>query len=155
GGNAGAFGEHGMVGDHSTLAIDPSQSPDPDGSLLPVATSGQWLVNSDGQVVILHGLNEVYKIAPGEPSASGFSDDDAAFLAQNGFNAVRVGVIWSYLEPEPGIFDTAYLNSIENTVQTLGNHGIYSIIDFHQDAYSTAFGGEGAPDWAVQTDGAA
>ena len=97
----------------------------------------------------------MYKIAPGDPLASGFSDDDAAFLAENGFNAVRVGVIWSDLEPEPGVFDTSYLNSIESTVQTLGNHGIYSIIDFHQDAYSTAFGGEGAPDWAVQTDGVA
>jgi endoglycosylceramidase len=155
GGNAGVFGEHGAVGDFGTLPGGLNQTADVDSSLLPLGTSGHWLINSDGQVVLLHGLNEVYKVAPGEPSASGFSDDDAAFLAQNGFNAVRVGVIWSDLEPEPGIFDTAYLNSIEQTVQTLGNHGIYSIIDFHQDAYSTAFGGEGAPDWAVQTDGAA
>jgi hypothetical protein len=29
------------------------------------------------------------------------------------------------------------------------------LCDFHQDAYSTEFGGEGAPDWAVQTDEAA
>ena len=85
--------------------------------------------------------------------ADGFDNDDAAFLAENGFNAVRVGIIWSDLEPEPGVFDASYLNSIEQTVQTLGNHGIYSIIDFHQDAYSTAFGGEGAPDWATQPTG--
>lgn len=155
GGNAGVFGEHGAVGDYGTLPAGLTQTADPDGSLLSLGTSGSFLTNSDGQVVILHGLNEVYKIAPGDPLASGFNDDDAAFLAENGFNAVRVGVIWSYLEPEPGVFDTSYLNSIEQTVQTLGNHGIYSIIDFHQDAYSTAFGGEGAPDWAVQTDGAA
>ncbi len=147
GGNAGAFGEHGMVGDFGAVPTIPTE-----GGL---TTSGDWLTNSDGQVVLLHGLNEVYKVAPGEPSANGFSNDDAAFLAQNGFNAVRVGVIWSYLEPEPGVFDTAYLNSIEQTVQTLGNHGIYSIIDFHQDAYSSAFGGEGAPDWATITEGAA
>jgi len=155
GGNAGAFGEHGAVGDYGTLPAGSVDASDADGSLLSVGTTGDWLTNSDGQVVILHGLNEVYKVAPGEPSADGFSDDDAAFLAENGFNAVRVGVIWSDLEPEPGVFNTAYLNSIEQTVQTLGDHGIYSIIDFHQDAYSTAFGGEGAPDWAVQTDGAA
>ena len=155
GGNAGVFGEHGAVGDFGTLPAGLNQTADTDSSLLSLGTSGAWLTNSDGQAVLLHGLNEVYKVAPGEPSASGFSDDDAAFLAQNGFNAVRVGVIWSDLEPQPGIFDPAYLNSIEQTVQTLGNHGIYSIIDFHQDAYSTAFGGEGAPDWAVHTDGAA
>jgi endoglycosylceramidase len=155
GGNAGVFGEHGAVGDYGVLPAGPTQNVDPDGSLLSLGTSGSFLTNSDGQVVTLHGLNEVYKIAPGDPLASGFDNDDAAFLAENGFNAVRVGVIWSDLEPEPGVFSTTYLNEIEQTVQTLGSHGIYSIIDFHQDAYSTAFGGEGAPDWAVQTDGVA
>jgi endoglycosylceramidase len=144
GGNAGVFGIHGAVGDYGTGATSGSDS---------IETTGSWLTDSDGQVVILHGLNEVYKIAPGEPSASGFNDDDAAFLAANGFNAVRLGVIWSYLEPEPGVFDTAYLQSIEQTVQTLGNHGIHSILDFHQDAYATEFGGEGAPSWAVQDGG--
>jgi endoglycosylceramidase len=154
GGNSGVFGEHGMVGDFGSLTGDQSQTADADGSLLPLGTTGDWLTNSDGQVVILHGVNEVYKVAPGEPSADGFSNDDAAFLAANGFNAVRVGVIWSDLEPEPGVFNTAYLDSIEQTVQTLGNNGIYSILDFHQDAYSSAFGGEGAPAWATETNGA-
>jgi endoglycosylceramidase len=148
GGDSSVLGIHGMVGDFGAATGDPSGADS-------LGTTGSWLTNSDGQVVLLHGLNEVYKVAPGEPSAQGFSDDDAAFLAANGFNAVRVGVIWSDLEPEPGVFNSAYLSSIEQTVQTLGNHGIYSIIDFHQDAYSTEFGGEGAPDWAVQTDGAA
>jgi endoglycosylceramidase len=154
GGNAGTFGEHGMVGDYGTLPAGPTQNADPNGALLSVGTNGDWLTNSDGQVVILHGLNDVYKVDSGEPSADGFGKDDAAFLAANGFNAVRVGIIWSDLEPEPGVFDASYLNSVEQTVQTLGNHGIYSIIDFHQDAYSSAFGGEGAPAWATETNGA-
>jgi endoglycosylceramidase len=147
GGDSSVLGIHGMVGDFGTGSGDLSGADS-------LGTTGSFLTNSDGQVVLLHGLNEVYKIAPGEPSASGFSDDDAAFLAANGFNAVRVGVIWSDLEPEPGVFNSAYLASIESTVQTLGNHGIYSIIDFHQDAYSTEFGGEGAPAWATETNGA-
>jgi endoglycosylceramidase len=155
GGTAGTFGEHGMVGDYGTLSAGTTQNVDSVGPLLSVGTNGDWLTNSDGQVVILHGLNDVYKVGSGEPSADGFSDDDAAFLAANGFNAVRVGIIWSDLEPEPGVFDAAYLNSVEQTVQTLGSHGIYSIIDFHQDAYSSAFGGEGAPAWATETNGAA
>jgi endoglycosylceramidase len=146
GGDSSQLGLHGMVGDFGTMTGDPSGGDS-------LGTTGSFLTNSDGQVVLLHGLNEVYKVAPGEPSASGFSDDDAAFLAANGFNAVRVGVIWSDLEPEPGQFNAAYLASIEQTVQTLGNHGIYSIIDFHQDGYSTEFGGEGAPAWAVQDGG--
>jgi endoglycosylceramidase len=145
GGDAGSLGIHGAVGDYGTGVTSGSDA---------VGTTGSWLTNSAGQVLILHGLNEVYKVAPGEPSADGFSDDDAAFLAANGFNAVRVGIIWSDLEPEPGVFNTAYLDSIEQTVQTLGNHGIYSILDFHQDVYSSEFGGEGAPAWATETNGA-
>ena len=155
GGNAGEFGEHGAVGDYGTLPGGSAPISAADGSLLPVSTTGDWLTNSDGQVVLLHGLNEVYKEAPYEPASDGFSDDDAAFLAANGFNVVRVGIDWAELEPAPGVFDSSYLDSIESTVNTLGNNGIYSILDFHQDAFSTAFGGEGAPDWAVQTDGAA
>ncbi len=121
--------------------------------LLPISTTGSWLTNSDGQVVIPHGLNEVYKVAPYEPAADGFSNNDAAFLAANGFDVVRLGVIWSAVEPQPGVYDTAYLDSIQQTVQTLANHGIYTILDFHQDAYSSTFGGEGAPAWAVETGG--
>ncbi len=147
GGDSSVLGIHGMVGDFGTTTGDPSGAD-------PLGTTASWLTNSDGQVVILHGLNEVYKVDSGEPSADGFSDDDAAFLAANGFNVVRVGVIWSDLEPEPGVFNAAYLASIEETVQTLGNHGIYSILDFHQDAYSSEFGGEGAPAWATETNGA-
>ncbi len=140
GGNAGALGIHGAVGDFGTGVTSGSDS---------IGTTGSWLTNNDGQVVMLHGLNEVYKVDPGEPRAGGFSDDDAAFLAANGFNAVRVGIIWSDLEPGPGVFNTAYLASIEQTVQTLANHGIHSILERHQDAYSSDFGGEGAPAWAV------
>ncbi len=155
GGNAGLLGSHGTVGHFGTVVSSgaASQTADPAGSLSPLSTTGIWLTNSDGQVVILHGTNEVYKVAPYEPSAAGFSDDDAAFLAANGFNVVRLGVIWAAVEPAPGVYDTAYIDSIEQTVQTLNNHGIYVILDFHQDAYSSVFGGEGAPAWAVQTGG--
>ena len=143
GGASGALGNHGMVGDYGTVTGGSGGGSDTDGSLLALGTTGDWLTNSDGQVVIMHGLDETYKVAPYEPAAGGFSNDDAEFLAANGFNAVRVGVIWSELEPEPGVFNTAYLESIEQTVQTLGNNGIYSIIDFHQDVFGSEFGEKG------------
>jgi endoglycosylceramidase len=146
------FGDHGMVGDYGTL---PAGSSEASGTLLPLSTSGTSITNSDGQVVLLHGFGEVVKIPPYEPSATGFSDADAAFLQENGFNVVRLGVDWAALEPEPGVYDTSYLESIEQTVQTLGQHGIYSILDMHQDAWGTEFGGEGAPAWATLTGGAA
>ncbi|HET9875119.1 MAG TPA: cellulase family glycosylhydrolase, partial [Mycobacterium sp.] len=147
GGNSGLIGSHGAVGDHGTDSTAPT--PADDG----LSTTGGWLTDSDGKVVILHGLNQVYKVPPYEPSADGFGADDAAFLAANGFNAVRVGVIWAAVEPQPGVFNEAYLQSVEQTVQTLADHHIVSILDFHQDLYNELFQGEGAPDWAVQTGG--
>ncbi len=148
GGNGSMWlGSHGAVGHSGTLAGASNIG----ASLF--GTAGSWITDDDGRVVIMHGLNQVYKIAPYTPSADGFGDDDAAFLAANGFNAVRVGVIWAGVEPEPGVIDYNYLASVEQTVQTLARHGIVSILDMHQDLYGTPFGGEGAPDWAVQTGG--
>ena len=114
---------------------------------------GRWLTTPDGRVVIVHGFNLVTKVAPYEPAAAGFDEADAAFLQAHGFNAVRLGVIFKGLEPTPGHFDEAYLSSIASTVHLLAAHGIYSLLDFHQDLYNERFQGEGLPDWMVQDDG--
>lgn len=127
GGNAGMLGQHGDVG---AAALPPGGLPSGnDGGL---STTGRWFTDSDGRVVNLHGLNEVIIIGQDTPAESGFGDDDAAFLAANGFNVVRLGVDWSQLEPEPGVFNQDYLASIEQTVQTLANHNIVSVLDMHQ-----------------------
>ena len=144
GGTAGWLGSHGSVGNSGASAA----AAQPTGPLPPLSHNGTWLTTSTGQVVILHGVNEVYKVAPYLPSASGFNEEDAQFLADNGFNVVRLGIIWAGVEPQPGVIDTAYLDSINATVQMLADHGIYTVIDMHQDLYSGEFYGEGAPDWA-------
>lgn len=144
GGAAGWLGSHGAVGNSGATAAAQT----PSGPLPPLSQLGTWITNSDGQAVILHGFNEVYKLAPYLPSASGFDEEDAQFLADNGFNVVRLGVIWAGVEPQPGVIDTAYLDSIKATVDMLADHGIYTIIDMHQDLYSGTFYGEGAPEWA-------
>ena len=120
---------------------------------LPLSHAGRWITDASGHVVIVHGTNMVYKLAPYYPSAAGFGADDAAFLQRIGFNAVRVGVIWKAVEPQPGAFDDAYLARIAATVRTLARHGVLSLLDFHQDMYNERFQGEGAPDWAVQDGG--
>ncbi len=121
----------------------------------PLGHAGRWLTDAAGRVVVLHGLNQVYKVPPYTPSADGFGDDDAAFLAANGFNGMRVGIIWGAVEPQPGVYDDNYLASIAQTVQTLASHGMLSLLDSHQDLYNEVFQGEGAPAWAVQGRGAA
>ena len=119
----------------------------------PLSHAGRWITGADGRVAVLHGLNMVYKRAPYAPDAVGFGDDDAAFLQQEGFNTVRLGVIYKAVEPQPGVYDDAYLTRIEKTVDALGKHGIAVLLDFHQDLYNERFQGEGWPDWAVQDDG--
>ena len=119
----------------------------------PLSHAGRWITDGSGRVVVVHGINMVYKLPPYYPAKAGFGDDDAAFLAHIGFNAVRVGVIWKALEPSPGHYNDAYVAQIAQTVRTLARHGVLSLLDFHQDMYNEQFQGEGAPDWAVQDGG--
>jgi endoglycosylceramidase len=95
----------------------------------------------------------VSKLPPYLPSADGFGADDAAFLARNGFDVVRLGVIYAAVEPSPGVYDDRYLAAIARTVRQLGAHGVYALLDFHQDQYNERFHGEGFPGWTVQDDG--
>ncbi len=119
----------------------------------PLGHSGRWLTDRQGRVVILHGLNMVYKRAPYTPSTTGFGADDAAFLRRFGFNTIRLGLIYAGVEPSPGRYDGSYLANLRRTERTLGRQGVFSQIDFHQDLYNERFEGEGWPDWAVQDDG--
>jgi endoglycosylceramidase len=117
-----------------------------------IGHAGRWITDGAGRVVVVHGFNMVYKLPPYYPAAAGFGADDAAFLERLGFNVVRVGVIWKAVEPRPGVYDDEYLRHIAGTVRTLAEHGVFSLLDFHQDMYNELFQGEGAPDWAVQDD---
>lgn len=119
----------------------------------PLSHSHRWITDRSGRVLILHGLNMVYKLPPYLPSATGFGADDAAFLQRHGFDVVRLGVIYEAVEPSPGSYDQRYLSGIASTVRTLAAHGIYTLLDFHQDQYNERFHGEGFPAWAVQDDG--
>jgi endoglycosylceramidase len=130
-------------------------------------------------VVFFHGVNAVYKYAPYElyPDPKkpwNYSGADASLMARMGFNVVRLGMTWSGLEPgtappndpaicRPGaptnphqfnqqVFDR-YVANLTKTVDLLGRFHIYTILDMHQDVYSKMFEGEGAPSWAVCTNG--
>ena len=47
----------------------------------------------------------------------------------------------------------AYLSARGGDGEAAGRYGIYTLLDMHQDVYNKSFRGEGAPDWAVCTDG--
>jgi endoglycosylceramidase len=114
---------------------------------------GRWFTDATGRVVMLRGMNFVEKWAPFTPAADGFNDDDAALLAANGFNALRLGVPFEFVMPDPGHIDNGYLTSIAQTVRILGRHHIYVLLDFHQDGWGPVTHGNGMPAWATYTDG--
>ncbi len=116
---------------------------------------GRWMVDDIGRTVLMHGVNAVWKIAPyyAPEEAAGFTAADADFLAANGFNVVRLGVLFVGVMPQPDVIDQAYLASVDRVVQLLASRRIWIQLDFHQDMYNEEFQGEGFPDWAVHDDG--
>ncbi len=140
---------------------------------------GPDLFDHQGRVVTLHGVDAVYKRAPFElyPDPGhpwNFGPADAARIAKLGFNVVRLGIEWEGLEPGSGSPNSPsicspgspgnphefkasvarrYLANVAKTVDLLGRDGVYTLLDMHQDVYSHLFLGEGAPNWAVCTDG--
>jgi hypothetical protein len=50
----------------------------------------RWITDADGRVLLTHGVNMVYKVDSYAPDEIGFDDDDAAFLAANGFDGIEV-----------------------------------------------------------------
>ncbi len=124
-----------------------------DARTLPLGHRGRWITDRHGRVVIMHGVNMVMKLPPYDPGRLGFGEDDADFLASEGFNTVRLGLIYKGLEPNRGRYDDAYLERIARLARMLGRHGIHVLLDFHQDLFNERFHGEGFPDWAVIDDG--
>lgn len=114
--------------------------------------AGTWLVDRRGRVVILHGVNAVWKLAPYVPpdSVHGFSAADADWLSDHGFNAVRLGVLFAGVMPHQGLIDHAYLDQIDRVVRLLASREIYVMLDFHQDLYGDAYRGEGFPAWTLK-----
>lgn len=139
----------------ATAGAAGAKEPKPVEPLGPLASSGRWITDAKGRVVILHGINMVAKRPPYQPAALGFGPDDAKFLARNGFNTVRLGLIYAGVEPQPGAYDGDYIERSRRTERQLAKHGIFTMIDFHQDLYNERFGGEGWPAWATLDDGLA
>ena len=143
------------------------------------APGGPYLYDEAGRVVFFHGVNAVdkhppYELFPAPGRPWNLSGADAALMARLGFNVVRLGMTWRGLEPgtspandpaicarghptDPHQFNQAtfnrYVQRLRQTVELLGRFHIYTILDMHQDVYNEAFDGEGAPSWAVCTDG--
>ncbi|MDQ1519747.1 MAG: hypothetical protein QOI55_820, partial [Actinomycetota bacterium] len=133
------------------------------------------IVDARGRQVILRGVNlnslgDYYQDDPALPPVVPVTENDWADMETHGFNVVRLLVQWSAIEPTRGVFDDRYLARVHNAVTTAARHGIYTVIDMHQDAWGKfiasprrvqcpegrqpALGWDGAPKWATIKDGA-
>ena len=115
---------------------------------------GRWLIDNHNRVVISHGVNLVWKLAPYFPpnSLEGFTAADADWLVEHGFNTARIGTLWIGVSPTaPGQIDQNYLAAWDRVVQLLAERGIWMLFDFHQDMLGEIYQGEGVPEWGIPT----
>ncbi|EYT49499.1 cellulase family glycosylhydrolase [Brachybacterium muris] len=120
-----------------------------------LSTRGSILVDEYGRQRVLHGINLVDKGRPGSTDPRDFqgswSERDLDQLVEIGLDAVRLGVIWAPLEPEPGTYSGQHLTWIGEQLDRLHQRGLAVILDGHQDLYSQDYS-DGAPPWATLTD---
>jgi endoglycosylceramidase len=78
------------------------------------------------------------------------SDDEFELLEKMGVNVVRLGYMWTGAMPSENFFNTTYVDQINAIVEGLGRHGIYTLLDMHEDVLSSKFClYDGAPLWVV------
>lgn len=119
-----------------------------------VDPSSRQFVDEQGRSVVFHGVNVVYKMDPYIPTTEGdfsptdsLNDEDIANLKSWGMNFVRLGVMWEAVERTAGVYDMEYLAKVDALITRLGEAGIYTLVDAHQDVFARSICGEGVPDF--------
>lgn len=130
------------------------------------------IYDQQGRFVILRGVNynvlgDYWHANPDIPATTQHHEEQFRIMASYGFNCIRLLFNWSLLEPERGQHNQAYIQTIGRVIEDAKKHGIYVMLDLHQDSYSKYIfstpadscernqkGWDGAPRWAIYTDGA-
>lgn len=116
-----------------------------------ITVSNGKFVDNLGRQVILNGINVISK----SKDQGYLVDADSTLyvkLRDWGFNSIRFGIIWDGIEPEPGVYNEAYLQGIDQHIQWAADNNIFVVLDMHQDLYSVLYA-DGAPKWATLTEG--
>ena len=135
----------------------------------PSPSDGGRIVDARGRTVLLRGVNvnafADYWKGSVFPTTFPLERKDPERIASIGWNSVRLLISWSRVEPQPGRYDDAYLDSVAAAIKRFRALGIYTIVDLHQDAWGAslaapdgtvcppgsdpALGWDGAPAWAT------
>ncbi len=112
-------------------------------------------VDESGREVIFSGVNVVDKsdYKDGEQSFPFLTEDVIKGFNECGFNLIRLGFNWAKIEPYAGRYNDEYLDRLAAIIDLCEKYEIYVFLDMHQDLFSSVTNGDGAPGWAVDTDG--
>ena len=122
-------------------------------SINPQALNSRLMQDEAGRSVLFHGVNIVYKVHPYIPQRDEFepqlslTDAEIDDLIKWGFNFVRLGVMWEAVERAPDTYNETYLDEVEGLINRLGEKGIYTLVDAHQDILARKICGEGMPNF--------
>lgn len=150
------------------------------GSARTLTREGRWFIDDKRRYVLFRGVNfgprsklpPYLSVAPLTAASDSTPPSTATVrswldslapqfcqLHLLGIDVARVLVIWKALEPTAADADTLstdalrYLADLRLIVDELHRHGIFVVLDFHQDVASERFGGDGFPDWAIVRNG--
>lgn len=101
------------------------------------------------RVRVFHGVNLVNKGFPWYPTVL-LDINNIKEMKSWGFNTIRLGVMWSGVEPQENVYNQTYIDIIATILTNLEENGIYAIIDLHQDVLSTRYClYDGFPSWFI------
>ena len=105
-------------------------------------------VDGNGQTRIFHGISQVNKNADINGGLITYTDTQLKQLKDWGFKGIRLGILWNAYEVAPNVFNESYLDGIENITNYYYKYGIMTILDMHQDCWSTLYcDGHGIPEF--------
>lgn len=132
------------------------------GGAPPLRSDGASLRDGLGRAVILRGVGVAHPDLLDVSFSDGrapravlppFDDFDGDLLRRRGFNAVRLALSWSALQPEPGRFADDYLERVAAVIDLCQRHDLLVFLELHQDGFSKELCQSGAPRWALPAPG--
>jgi endoglycosylceramidase len=110
-----------------------------------------------GRIVLLRGVNGGgrSKFAPNMPfdyTSATFTTALGSYMDRArtwGIDVMRVPFVWAAVEPTEGMDDADFLMRYDALLDAAWAHGIWTVVDFHQDVYAENFCGDGFPAWTI------
>ncbi|MBQ7739887.1 MAG: cellulase family glycosylhydrolase [Eubacterium sp.] len=122
-----------------------------------ITTEKLRFVDESSRTRIFNGMNIDDKLIDQKEFRYNLDENFFKKYKSRGLDIIRLAVTWQNLEPEMGKYNEGYLKSIDSIFALAEKYEVYILLDMHQDIYSGNGGksvGDGAPEWAVITDGA-